>query len=237
MSIRPILFLGCALVSLNAWAGNISLQLPGAAEMHLDQAITLKGAIHTDGSVSGVLNLSAVVPPSVQIPNDAKFKISPSSVTLKAGTPADVPFMLMVVTTPSSHSFSGLQISVGAESPDHVTSISQNISLTVDPIYEIDLTGGPAPEGWSSPMTLTMPKHDPAVTIRFVNKDTKSTHTIHGEGAIPHQDTDNPMAAATADHDGGVYEITVPTGDPVMGYYRCHDHEDDSMLRTISFNN
>ena len=212
-----VLVLSIAFFSTSALAADVALHLPGRAEARLDQVITLSGSLHTAGTFSGTIALSAETAALSKASPDISFSVTP--------------------TTASSHSFQALPVQVSAKASDDSAPMTQTVLLTVDPVYEINLTGGAAPEGWSSPMTLSMPKHDPAVTIRFVNLDTKSTHTIHGEGAIPHQDTDSPMAAATASAAGGVYEITVPMGDPVQGQYRCHDHEDESMLRTINFNN
>lgn len=232
-----VLVLSIAFFSTNAFAADVALHLPGRAEARLDQVVTLSGSLHTAGTFSGTIALSVETAALSKASPDISFSVTPATATLTAGAASDIPFHVTISTTASSHSFQALPVQVSAKASDNSTPLTQTVLLTVDPVYEIDLTGGPAPEGWSSPMTLSMPKHDPAVTVRFVNLDTKSTHTIHGEGAIPHQDTDNPLAAATASAPGGVYEITVPMGDPVQGQYRCHDHEDESMLRTINFNN
>ena len=241
MSIRlgnlSVLVLSFVFYSVSAVAADVALHLPGRAEARLDQAITLRGTLHSAGTFSGMVALSADMAELSKASPDISIVMTPATATLSAGVATDVSFKVTITTTASSHSFQALPVQVSAKASDGSAPLIQTVLLTVDPVYEINLTGGAAPEGWSSPMSLNMPKHDPAVTIRFVNLDTKSTHTIHGEGAIPHQDTDSPMAAATADHAGGIYEVTVPTGDPVSGQYRCHDHEEEAMLRTINFNN
>ena len=216
-----------------AVADSLNLQIPAQAELRLGDTVSLNGSIHAPAGFKGNISLSADVSKV-----DASVAITPNVITVPASAGAtDLPFKIQFQTAAESHSFKGMPIQLTAQTDGNPAPLVQTLLLTVNPVYEIDLTGGPAPEGWSSPQAIVMPKHDGGVTIRFVNLDTKSTHTIHGEGAIPHQDTDTPMAAATADHAGGVYEITVPAGDPTSGSYRCHDHESEDMLRSISFNN
>jgi hypothetical protein len=226
-----------AFFSIGAFASDLALRIPATLESRLDQTQVFNSTLHTSGKVSGAVSLSVNDSALLKISSDISVSISPAAVTLVPGVATDIPLKVTVTTTASSHSFQNIPVDFVANLAGASTPSVETVFVTVDPVYEIYLTGGPAPEGWNSPMTLTMPKHTPATTIRFVNLDTVSTHTIHGEGAIPHQDTTVPLAKATPGHPGGIYEIQVPTGDPVIGSYRCHDHEDDSMLRSISFNN
>jgi hypothetical protein len=224
------------LLTTVAMADSIAFHAPGRAEMQLDQTTTLRGVVQIPAGFTGDVALSADTSALPQGASEVSLMVTPATMHVAQANTAmtEIPVQITVRSQAESHSFKGSMINLTAKAKG--SSSSQSIALTVDAIYEIDLTGGAAPEGWSSPITLNMPKHDGGVTINFVNMDTASTHTIHGEDAIPHQETD-PLAVATADHAGGVYTVNVPSGDPVSGEYRCHDHEDESMLRTINFNN
>jgi hypothetical protein len=224
------------LLSTAAFADSVVFHTPGRAEMQLDQTTMLRGVTQIPAGFTGDVTFSADTSKLPQGPSEVSLVIAPATlhVTKANAAMTEIPVQIAVRSQAESHSFKAFPITITAKTK--TDSSAQTIDMTVDAIYEIDLTGGAAPEGWSSPFTLNMPKHDGGVTIRFVNMDTASTHTIHGEDAIPHQETD-PLVVATAGHAGGVYEITVPSGDPVSGEYRCHDHEDESMLRTINFNN
>jgi len=231
----------CVFVSVfslsgSAFADSITIQMPKKAEIHLDQSTTIKSMMEVPAGFSGDIMLSVDASALPQGSAETALTVTPEviHVTKPRSIVGMAPFQINIHSQPGSHSFKNLPVQVIAKAG--AVSSSQSMSVTVDAIYEIDLYGGNIPEGWSSPMTLAMPKHDGGVTIRFVNMDTVSTHTIHGEDAIPHQETD-PLAVATTGHPGGVYEIQVPSGDPVSGEYRCHDHETEDMLRTISFNN
>jgi hypothetical protein len=223
-------------LSSSAFADSITVQAPKKAEIHLDQSAALKSVMQVPAGFSGDIGLSVDTSELPQGSTETTLTVTPEvlHVTKPHSLVTELPFQINIHSQPGSHSFKDLPVQVIAKAG--AVSSSQSMSVTVDAIYEIDLYGGNIPEGWNSPMTLAMPKHDGGVTIRFVNMDTVSTHTIHGEDAIPHQETD-PLAVATAGHPGGVYEIHVPSGDPVSGEYRCHDHETEDMLRTISFNN
>jgi hypothetical protein len=234
--IKVYLPLFTLLISGSALADTIAFHAPGRAEIQLDQTETLRGVVQIPAGFTGDVSLAT---DSSLLPQGAKevsLMVTPTTVHVAKASSAmtEIPVQIVIRSQAESHSFKALAVSVAAKAQSTIS--IQSMALTVDAIYEIDLTGGTAPEGWSSPMTLEMPKHDGGLTINFVNMDTSSTHTIHGEDAIPHQEGD-PLAMATAGQPGGVYVVTIPSGDPVSGEYRCHDHEDETMLRTISFNN
>jgi hypothetical protein len=220
----------------SAFASSITIQTPKKAEIQLNQSMTLKSSLQVPAGFVGDILISTDASALPQGTAETSLAVTPEVVHVATAhtSATEVPFQINIHSQGGSHSFKDLPVQVIAKAG--VVSSSQSVLVTVDAIYEIDLYGGNIPEGWSSPMSLAMPKHDGGVTIRFVNLDTASTHTIHGEDAIPHQETD-PLAVATAGHPGGVYEINVPSGDPISGEYRCHDHETEDMLRTISFNN
>jgi hypothetical protein len=228
--------LSALLISGSAFADAIAFHAPGRAEIQLDQTATLRGVAQIPAGFTGDVTLATDSTALPQGANEVSVMITPAvlHVTTANSAMTEIPVQISIRSQAESHSFKALAVKVAAKTQG--TTSTQSIALTVDAIYEIDLTGGNAPEGWSSPMTLVMPKHDGGLTINFVNLDTSSTHTIHGEDAIPHQEGD-PLAMATAGQAGGVYVVNIPSGDPVSGEYRCHDHEDETMLRTISFNN
>ena len=233
--LAPI-FLSVFLFAGFAQADSILVRAPKSAELQLDKTATLVGSLQVPAGFVGDIAISTDNSALPQGATEVAVAVTPAIMHIATANASatEIPFQINVRSQAGSHSFKGLPVQLIAKAG--ATTSSQSIAVTVDAIYEIDLTGGKAPEGWSSPMTLAMPKHDGGVTIRFVNMDTMSTHTIHGEDAIPHQETD-PLAVAVGNQPGGVYEVQVPSGDPVSGEYRCHDHETEDMLRTITFNN
>jgi hypothetical protein len=227
-----------ALVVISAaQASSMALNVPSNASLPLDRSLDVNASVHIPAGSIGSIGLSVDTSSLHATSTDVAVTVEPSTIQIPASAGDwDAPFKVHFHTLPGSHSFKSLPVKVIAQVSGNNPTLSQTLLLTVAAVYEIDLYGGKIPEGWSSPMTLSMPKHDGGVTINFVNLDTTNTHTIHGEEAIPHQEGD-PLAEATANGPGGVYTINVPSGDPVMGYYRCHDHETEDMLRSISFNN
>jgi hypothetical protein len=228
--------LSALLLSGSALADAIAFHAPGRAEIALDQTAVLRGVVQIPAGFTGDVKFATDSAALPQGTKEVSVLVTPAILHMTTANTAmtEIPVQISIRSQAESHSFKALAIKIAAKAQG-ATSM-QSITLTVDAVYEIDLTGGNAPEGWSSPMALVMPKHDGGLTINFVNMDTSSTHTIHGEDAIPHQETD-PLAVATATQPGGVYVVNIPSGDPVSGEYRCHDHEDETMLRTISFNN
>jgi hypothetical protein len=235
-TLSALILAALSFLATTALADSIAFHAPGRAEIQLDQTATVRGVVQVPAGFTGDITLSVDSSALPQGASEVALAIAPATLHVATANAAmtEIPVQIAIRSQAESHSFKDLSVKVAAKAQG-ISSV-QAIAVTVDAVYEIDFNGGPAPEGWSSPMTLNFPKHDGGVTIRFVNMDLNDTHTVHGEDAIPHQETD-PLAKATADHAGGVYEITVPSGDPVSGEYRCHDHEDESMLRTINFNN
>ncbi len=225
-----------SLLASTAFADSIAFHAPGRAEIQLDQTATVRGVVQVPAGFTGDVALSVDSSALPQGPSEVSLAVAPATLHIAQANTAmtEIPVQIAIRSQAESRSFKNLSVKIAAKAQG--ISAVQTIAITVDAVYEIDFLGGPAPEGWSSPMTLNLPKHEGGVTIRFVNMDLNDTHTVHGEDAIPHQETP-PLAKATAGQPGGIYEVTVPNGDPVSGEYRCHDHEDESMLRTINFNN
>ena len=206
----------------------VGITMSETARMHLGQTISVEGTLSVPADVEGKIALST--PPISDI--DTLISIEPKEVMITRSQQASqVKFKVSFTTTEKSRSFTDMPMLVLVEPESQPLEPSGHVlQLTVDPLYEIFLMGGGgSAEMWSSPMSLTFPPHDPALTVRFVNQDKAMAHTIHGEGAIPHQSDEMSP-------DGGFYEVKVLKGRPVMGKYRCHDHEDYDQLRTIQFN-
>src|SRR5262249_32865134 len=107
--------------------------------------------------------------------------------------------------------------------------------VTVDPIYVVDVLNGTGSDlfAFSSPaQTAYLRPHKAGVVVVFRNLSDSSA-VIHGEGAIPHQDEEDPMTPAVVDSQGvrtpsanGTYTLSaiLPSdGANLDGYYTIHD--------------
>ncbi len=186
----------------------------------------------------GVVDLKAFIQDSATLDkeNTIKVQLTPSSVDLKKDQKVQVALLITSGTTTSTFE-SKLVIEASSQNaPLEKLSFSTEFSTTA--IYEVSLMGGTSPESWSSTAEAAFRPHKNGLTLRFINRDPKSTHIVHGSGIIPHGDTNKPLAAAnTKGEGGGIYEVKIPfAAAPKSGIYYCHVHENGNNARKVTAN-
>ena len=169
--------------------------------------------------------------------NGVAISVTPSRVNLQKGQTQYV--NLRVETRSQAPDFNDhfhlVAREAGVANPRLSTSV---VAYKINPIIEVDLHGGAAPEVYA-PMfsSLLVKPHVGGVTVRFINRDSDQTHIIHGQGAIPHQNTGTPLARANGNTPGGVYEVKVTsTTANLVGQFYCHSHESGAQARSLTFN-
>jgi mono/diheme cytochrome c family protein len=161
-----------------------------------------------------------------------RIEVNPSQVTLVPGGKHTV--TVNVSTDTMAPDFDLHLHLVAAEDNSAPKESHLEIPLQVQPVYEVLIQGGAAPENWGLSGPVNFRKHTAGVTVRFINMDTESAHRVHSSGAIPHQDT--TMAAAVGTTPGGTYEKTVMPGSPTTATLYCHSHEGSAQAHTLNFN-
>jgi hypothetical protein len=214
----------------------VVLQLPaGVQTVHLGAVQTIPVQVTADSSFNGTVSLS--LDPSELSQASAgrvSVSISPDQLQLSAGQTATATITVKSDTMAPTVASANVGLSASTSLGKRAQSQFQ---LGVDAVYEIHLFGGPEPEVWDSPRSVSFAPHPEGVTVRFINMDTRDSHIIHSEGPIPHGDTSNPLQPAAAQgQQGGIYEYTVTITDPEDDTYHCHTHESSVDDRTLRFN-
>jgi hypothetical protein len=218
----------------------VAIQLPTDLQtVHLGTTlaipVSLTASSAFDGTVSLSLDLGALSAASPQ--GRVSVTVSPEQLHLSPGETA--PATITVKTDSMAPTVSSVQVGLIAQPSGAKSSkrVSSQFPLAVDSIFEIHLYGGPAPETWDSPKSVSFAPHSEGVLVRFINMDTRDSHVIHSVGPIPHGDTGNPLQPAAAQgQQGGIYEYRVTDTDPEDDIYYCHVHEGDADQRTLHFN-
>ena len=82
---------------------------------------------------------------------------------------------------------------------------------------------------------ISFRSHADGLTLKFVNMEKNATNIIHGNGDIPHQPTNQPLAPAVGDEDGGTYNVTIADDDDSGSFY-SHSYEGGGQRRNVTFN-
>jgi hypothetical protein len=223
-----------------AAADPVTLQLPADAQTvnlgtSRDIPITVTASADFDGTVSLGFDISELS----QSSPDGKVEVSVTPQMLRLAPNQTKSATIQVKTDSMAPSFSSVKLGVNAQAvtPTTASVVSGPVLLTVQSIFEIRLSGGPEPEVWDSPKSVSFAPHAEGVLVRFINADTRDSHVIHSTGPIPHGDTGNPLQPAGAQgQDGGIYEYRVTGSQKMKDIYYCHVHEDGKEARTLLFN-
>ena len=168
----------------------------------------------------------------VPVDVDGEARLSLETVALSAVDPGqDVMISLResrerrseieIRTRPSAPSFSGATFRVIARAGDEVA--TRDVTLDVQAVYLIDVLNGihGTAFDFSTPAEVARFRpHPEGLVLQFRNLSDRDV-TIHGEGAIPHQDPGQPMSPR-----GGVYAIPPifpADGADLAGHYTIHN--------------
>jgi hypothetical protein len=213
-------------------ADPVSVQVPADEQvLHLGAKhsipVTVTASQDFEGTVELAADLSDLAQPDPQ--GHVKATVDPSMVQLTPGSRATV--TLEVTTSSLAPTIPPRMLGVKAKavSATGTTTLSRAFGVSVDAIFEIRLYGGPAPESWDSPLSVSFAPHAEGVLVRFINMDSSVSHTIHSSGPIPH--------GSAAIRPGGTYEYRVTGSQRMRDQYYCHDHENGGpATRTLLFN-
>jgi hypothetical protein len=165
-------------------------------------------------------------------------QLGSATVHLTPGASVSIPVMVSAMTIApglSSH-FTITANAVGSSAPP----TTGDVPLTIQPIYDVYLHGGAAPETWDAnpPGFVTkFATQTGGVTVNYYNMDTASMHIIHGNGVIPHQNTAMPLAVSPGGGvAGGVYTVHLTSTTPTAGSFYCHTHESSASARQVMTN-
>jgi hypothetical protein len=182
------------------------------------------------GGTKALLKIDRTELNTVDTENEVQITVTPGEVNIKAGETAQVTLQLNALV--SAPSFENGFFKLNVETPETGEMAQAQVALKVPAIYEIGLY---ANHVWSTPKEAMIRAHKNGVLVRVINFDQTSQHLLHGAGAIPHGT--QPMARATPDRHGGVYEFKVAFSQTSSrGLYYCHDHENSTVGHTIIFN-
>jgi len=216
----------------------VTLQLPADAQTvglgtSRDVPIAVTASPDFDGTVTLGFDISELSQASPQ--GKIEVTVSPQMLRLAPGQTRQA--TITFKTDSLAPSFQAIKVGVNAQAvtPTTASVVSGPISLTVQSIFEIRLSGGPAPEEWDSPKSVSFSPHAEGVLVRFINMDTRDSHLIHSTGPIPHG-SDELTPAAALGQQGGTYEYLVTGAQKMKDIYYCHDHESGGEARTLLFN-
>ncbi len=192
-----------------------------------DFVLSITAAKDFEGSVDLTIERDEI--DAIDMKGGVLTTLAPAVLILSPGETKQIAVHIETMTT--APSFSNEHFHVVATESGGATAPAQSVNttkLTVSPVYEIMIIGGPAPENWSAPRTASFASHAAGLLIRYINMDTIA-HRVHSGGAIPHGGTDmSPM--------GGRYEVTVPPGAQTSASFYCHSHEGGAQAKTFQFN-
>ena len=215
-----------------------SLSAASSADLELGdeliQTVTITAASDFSGEIDLSVDRSSIMAVSGQ--QDIVITLTPASVNLAAGASADIEVKVESLLSAPSFAMSQLKI-VASASDDSALDAETNLGVQVRPVVTMRMFGGNVPaDRWDRPATINFRAHSQDLLIRFANMNTDSTHIVHGNGAIPHQNVGMPSdAAANAGEEGGVYEVTIDANDTAGSYY-YHDIENGNFRRFMNFN-
>jgi hypothetical protein len=216
----------------------VSIDLPADAQVvHLGAVreipVTVTASPDFDGTVSLAFDLGELSQASPQ--GKVSVTVSPQQLRLAPGQSKRA--TIEVTADSMAPSFSPVRLGLVAQAvtPTTASVVQGQISVSVDSLFEIRLFGGPAPESWDSPKSVSFAPHAEGVLVRFISMDTHDAHLIHSTGPIPHGD--DPLKPAAAEGgQGGTYEYLVTGAQKMKDIYYCHDHESGAQSRSLLFN-
>jgi hypothetical protein len=215
------------------------VQVPAEEQVfHLGAMRAIPVTVMAGQDFEGTVDLSADLGDLAQSDPQGQVKavLNPSRVRLAPGTGATVMLEVTVSTMAPTIPARVLGVVAKAVSTAGTSTLSRMIGVSVSAVYEIRLHGGPAPESWDSPLSVSFAPHAEGVLVRFINMDTVGSHLIHSAGPIPHGSTDIRPAPASG-QEGGVYEYRVTGAQRMRNTYYCHNHENGGpATRTLLFN-
>jgi hypothetical protein len=108
--------------------------------------------------------------------------------------------------------------------------------LTINPVYEITVSGDSKQHVWSAPADVSFAAHDEGLKIIFKSIDKVNIHRIHSNGGpITHQPGQLSVASDTME--GRTHDQTIlPTAGMSSSTYYCHEHGPLGEVRTLRFN-
>jgi len=221
-------------------SGSFALCAAPAQVLHLGVSkafnVNLVAAGDFEGDVG--LNIERTDLDLVDTKATVTTQLNMAQLHLSPGQTVSVPVMVASMTTaPTVNSHFRL---IASRMGGPAATSSSDVSLQIQPIYDVYLHGGAAPETWDAnpPGTVTkFAPHTAGVTINFYNMDTASTHIIHGAGVVPHQNTAQPLAKSPGGGvAGGLYTVKLTQTTALAGSFYCHVHEGSNVARQVLTN-
>jgi hypothetical protein len=215
------------LIISNVFAADLSFSTLSNQKVGLGATITQELTLNAGAGVSGDIKVDvdtsglALSDPFKEV----SVSLSPSVSTLQEN--GSVKLLLTITTKTSAPSFAAgsftLHASVGG------VETSEQVSLEVMPLYVVNVLNGTNGDPFtfdSTAGTVYFRPHAKGLVVEFHNLSSQAV-VIHGEGAIPHQDTESPMTPAVngALSDSGRYVIPAilpGAGSDLPGYYTIH---------------
>lgn len=222
-------------------SGSFAFCAASAQALHLGVSkvfnLTLNAAPDFEGDVN--LTIDRAMLDTIDTKARVGTQLNMATVHLTPGSSTSVP--IMVTTNTQAPDFSSHFTVMATQMGGAASSSTTDVPLQVEPIYDVFLHGGKAPETWDAAnpagTTTNFSSHTAGVTINYYNMDTASTHIIHGNGAVPHQNTATPLKVSPGGGvAGGLYTVQL-TGTTVQnGSFYCHTHESSSVARAVMTN-
>lgn len=217
---------------------DVKLESVSTVSVNLAEERKFKLKATAQSSFSGSMKISldrsglAVLDPS----NDVV--ITPAEIPANLVAGQSLEFDVSVKTTSLARSGSGkFSFIAKPDSADYAGSVKLDFALGVNPLYEVLIMGrvnGQMVYDRGTALT-SFRSHVGGLTVRYLNADKLLEHTVHGSGAVNHQNAGNPLdiAGAAGPVAGGVYEIKImPSANASNGAYHCHIHGGtDHLLR------
>ncbi|MGE3974489.1 MAG: hypothetical protein AB7F59_08190 [Bdellovibrionales bacterium] len=229
---NKIAFTCAFIMSVAAHAAPVQVTAPALAlPLAATQTIMMTLTAPTDFDGTAIeLSIDRRTLDTVDLEKEVMIQIPTTPIVIRAGQTIQVP--LALTTAAGSPSFDNGFFLVNAKTVGKMEASQAQVALKVEAIYEVRLDANHA---WSTPRQAALRTHPNGVLFRVYNYDQSSEHLVHGAGAIPHAST--PLARATPERHGGVYEVRIPGNRPsFVGQYYCHNHETSQVGHNITFN-
>ena len=194
-----------------------------------DVELTIKAGANYNGTVK--LSITRDELDGIDKGHDVVTTVTPATVTLAAGESKKIMAHIEIASSAPDIAATHFHVE-GVDATNSQLLAECATNLSIKPVIEIGMHGGPVPEKWDSPQALQIRRHQGGVMIRFKNMDT-IRHILHSNGGpVPHQNT-----GANDGLPGSAYEVRVVDGaTPAKLEYYCHVHENRNLIRTVMFN-